>query len=337
MDKYNSAHHPFIGSILFSFFPFMFVFQVIGQVADTVVHFASRTRIGGTSTSTSTETGDTTVQSETQTFQYQPESWLRWSTRLVCSAILQLWSQSVHRVPWIIDDIILPPTILPLTLLEMYETKYADKLAKISSSSSSSSRILSNNIVMELTPRGWVAMRYDSDRSAFTYYANNSIPTNLLHTVARKFAVQFHAPHLMEHAPIPDVATESSGKDKTSKTGTGLHSGKNSAMFAKFTQTKTDVKKGTVTSTSSTITTTSPPKVTVNVGPRFIRIGRMSDLVVLRNTPTKNTDNISDTEDEMGEGETTSAPAPAPAPRSVHKNVSFAEYKKQQQLLQVSI
>ena len=65
----------------------------------------------------------------------------------------------------------------------------------------------------------------------------------------------------------------------------------------------------------------------------------MSDLVVLRNTPTKNTDNISDTEDEMGEGETTSAPAPAPAPapRSVHKNVSFAEYKKQQQLLQVSI
>jgi hypothetical protein len=149
----------------------------------------------------------------------------------------------------------------------------------------------------------------------------------------------------MEHAPIPDVATESSGKDKTSKTGAGLHSGKNSAMFAKFTQAKTDVKKGTVTSTStsSTITTTSPTKVTVNVGPRFIRIGRMSDLVVLRNTPTKNTDNISDTEHEMGEGEgegegeTTSAPAPAPVPRSVHKNVSFAEYKKQQQLLQVSI
>jgi len=319
----------------------MFVFQAIGQVADTVVHFASRTRIGGTSTST--ETDDTTVQSETQTFQYQPESWVRWSTRLVCSAILQLWSQSVHRVPWIIDDIILPPTILPLTLLEMYETKYADKLAKISSSSSSSSssRILSNNIVMELTPRGWVAMRYDSDRSAFTYYANNSIPTNLLHTVARKFAVQFHAPHLMEHAPIPDVATKSSGKDKTSKTGAGLHSGKNSAMFAKFTQAKTDVKKGTATSTSSTITTTSPTKVTVNVGPRFIRIGRMSDLVVLRNTPTKNTDNISDTEDEMGEGEgePTSAlvPVPVPVPRSVHKNVSFAEYKKQQQLLQVSI
>jgi len=67
----------------------------------------------------------------------------------------------------------------------------------------------------------------------------------------------------------------------------------------------------------------------------------MSDLVVLRNTPTKNTDNISDTEDEMGEGEgePTSAlvPVPVPVPRSVHKNVSFAEYKKQQQLLQVSI
>jgi len=216
--------------------------------------------------------------------------------------------------------------------MELYETKYADKFAKISNNktNSTSKNSLSNNIVMELTPRGWVAMRYDSGRSAFTYYTNNSIPTNLLNTVARKFAVQFHAPHLMEHVPMTDGDTESSEEKKTTKTGTGMHSGNNSAMFAKFKQVKTDAKEKDNTTSTSTVTITSQPKVKVNLGPRFIQIGRMSDLVVLY-TPTMNTTNNSGTENETGEAPVIVVPV---LPRSVHKNVSFAEYKKQ--LLHVS-
>jgi hypothetical protein len=51
---------------------------------------------------------------------------------------------------------------------------------------------LKNNIVVEHTPLGNVAMYYDIKREAFVYYSDSVMPYRYLEVVARKYVITFH-------------------------------------------------------------------------------------------------------------------------------------------------
>jgi hypothetical protein len=55
---------------------------------------------------------------------------------------------------------------------------------------------LMNSYVMEKTPLGNVAMRYNNSRGTFEYYADNTIPYRLLEVVARKYVITYNCKSL---------------------------------------------------------------------------------------------------------------------------------------------
>lgn len=66
-----------------------------------------------------------------------------------------------------------------------YEDKYSVKDA------SGNSTTNMNNIVLDLTPEGNVAMRYNSDTEAFEYWSDKNISYKYLETVSRKYVNSF--------------------------------------------------------------------------------------------------------------------------------------------------
>lgn len=75
-----------------------------------------------------------------------------------------------------------------------YEDKYLDKLAEkqkhVGSESTDYAR-LSNNWIMENTPVGNVAMRYDAKRESFVYRCDHVAPFRILEVVSRKYALTY--------------------------------------------------------------------------------------------------------------------------------------------------
>jgi hypothetical protein len=74
-----------------------------------------------------------------------------------------------------------------------FHEKYLDEFNKLSYETLPYSDIecLKNNIVIENTPIGNVAMTYDHTREAFIYYTDNIMPYRFLETIARKFVIMF--------------------------------------------------------------------------------------------------------------------------------------------------
>ena len=163
-----------------------------------------------------------------------------------------------------------PPVAMP-TPTDIYLGKYVDELKRVSDAPASTIKCLTSRTVMENTPVGPVAMQYESDRAAFVYYTNTSVPTKLLNVVARKYAVQFHAPDLLQRR---DPEQKDAPK-KGTKTGGGMHSGKTGARFAKLKS----AAKPAVEDCTDTKTSTDAD------GPRFICVGRITDMRVLRLPP----------------------------------------------------
>ena len=169
----------------------------------------------------------------------------------------------------------------PRTPTDIYLEKYMDNLKNISNTTNSTHKYLGDRSVMENTPNGSVAMQYETERAAFIYYANTSIPTKILNVVARKYAVQFHAPDLLKRRDPTHANTETEeNKDqkKSVKTGGGMHSGKTGARFAKLkSATKPNAEENTHTHTN-----------TETHEPRFICVGRITDMKILRQPPKEN-------------------------------------------------
>jgi hypothetical protein len=167
-----------------------------------------------------------------------------------------------------------PPAAMP-TPTDIYLGKYVDELKRVSDAPASTNKCLTSRTVMENTPVGPVAMQYETDRAAFVYYANTSIPTKLLNVVARKYALQFHAPDLLQRRdPEQKGASTDKALKKGTKTGGGMHSGKTGARFAKL---KSAAKPAIESCSTKTSTDTD--------GPRFICVGRITDMMVLRRPP----------------------------------------------------
>ena len=174
----------------------------------------------------------------------------------------------------------MPPVALP-TPTDIYLGKYVDELKRVSDAVASPNKCLTSRTVMENTPAGPVAMQYESDRAAFVYYTNTSVPTKLLNVVARKYAVQFHAPDLLQRRdPEQKDATTDKALKKGTKTGGGMHSGKTGARFAKLKSAAKPTVEDCIDTKTKTKTKTDAD------GPRFICVGRITDMTVLRIPPT---------------------------------------------------
>lgn len=73
----------------------------------------------------------------------------------------------------------------------LYVNKYKDKFQLLESNLPTKP----NNILMEQTPNGNVIMFYDK---SFNFYADKTIPTRFLETVARKYALTFKCKSICE-------------------------------------------------------------------------------------------------------------------------------------------
>jgi hypothetical protein len=252
------------------------------------------------------------------------ESWMGWTMRIMHTATTNLYALIVMLTA--------KPTLPARQIREddAYHTKYTEKLKKVremdDKTKSETEPPSLYHIVMENTPSGYVAMQYDAGRVAFTYYANNTIPTKHLCTVARKFAVQFHTPRLLTPPSDPTPETKRNGKgeteprpttsearlqsrpsevDRPHQTGAGIHSGRGGARFAKLkNRQEPEPETDTKPDTKPKLEPDAGDGSDSGIGPRFIRVGRLVDLVVLRLPPE-----------------------PASTVR-VRKNMTFAEYKK---------
>ena len=164
------------------------------------------------------------------------------------------------------------------TPTEKYLEKYTDKLKRIEDTKITAVTEHSNRIVIENTPLGTVAMLYDYERSAFVYYTNTTMPNNILNVVARKYATQFYTPQLLDrHNSEKDNDTDNDEKKKDKKNTGGIHSKKSKVRFAKLKSAAMKIEGDTVN--------TNTQKNTENNDPRFICIGRIMDMMILRKPP----------------------------------------------------
>lgn len=82
-----------------------------------------------------------------------------------------------------------PPTKTP-----RYEDKYLDRLVerrKTLQSESTDYERLSNNWIIENTPVGNIALRYDASRESFAYRCDHVAPFRILEVVSRKYALTY--------------------------------------------------------------------------------------------------------------------------------------------------
>lgn len=77
---------------------------------------------------------------------------------------------------------------------ELYENKYLIKYHKMKNEFPSNEFLknLMNNYVIDCTPNGNVAMRYNYDKNSFEYFSNHTIPFRYLETVGRKYVTTYN-------------------------------------------------------------------------------------------------------------------------------------------------
>ena len=68
---------------------------------------------------------------------------------------------------------------------------YIDKYPIEEAIQGSAKQVNANSYIFELTPRGFVVMKYNYDEEGFIYWANKTIPYSHLETVARKYVKYF--------------------------------------------------------------------------------------------------------------------------------------------------
>jgi hypothetical protein len=137
-----------------------------------------------------------------------------------------------------------------------YEDKYLKQIRNnkhdISCSQILDKKIIENyknNIIIEKTPIGNVAMYYDNNSETFIYYSDNTIPYRFLEVVARKYVITYNCTNLyidmekeLEKKLLEDKNKESN--DLLEKTNSNKIEKKN--VFAKFKNYNKEAGSGRV-------------------------------------------------------------------------------------------
>ena len=150
-----------------------------------------------------------------------------------------------------------------------YHKKYLDRFRDMKEDCEIDKEKLKTNMVIEYTPYGNVAMKYDEERKLFTYYSDHSIPYRFLETVAQKFAVQFHCKSLVVDTEKELEKMKKSEEDKNDKmaidnedTDKKQPEPEKKHVFAKFkTYNKTSAPSG-----SNAVTAQDNPSISIGSG-----------------------------------------------------------------------
>jgi len=110
---------------------------------------------------------------------------------------------------------------------------------------------LIHNFIVDMTPNGNVAMRYNADRDAFEYFSDRTVPRRFLEAVGRKYVVTFQCPHLFVDTAAEIEIAAKQHAEKAAKTKVREDrqvAEKSKQIFAKF---KTYNKPGKKTATTN--------------------------------------------------------------------------------------
>ena len=183
-----------------------------------------------------------------------------------------------------------------------YHKKYLDRFRTMKEDCEIDKEKLKTNMVIEYTPYGNVAMKYDEERKLFTYYSDHSIPYRFLETVAQKFAVHFHCKSLvvdtekelekmkkLDEDKNDKIAEHNKNKDKTKSEP------EKKDVFAKFkTYNKTSAPSG-----SNAVTAQDNPSTSIGSGNvlelemsnTYSWEGKLSNMVLLQSVKNDVFDN----------------------------------------------
>ena len=80
-------------------------------------------------------------------------------------------------------------------------------------------KYLINSFIIDSTPVGNVLMRYSAVKLTFEYFSDKTVPRRFLETLARKYVVTFHCPHLYidTNAEIAQITLSNNVKNTTAK------------------------------------------------------------------------------------------------------------------------
>ena len=182
-----------------------------------------------------------------------------------------------------------------------YHKKYLDRFRIMKEDCEIDKEKLKTNMVIEYTPYGNVAMKYDEERKLFTYYSDHSIPYRFLETVAQKFAVHFHCKSLVvdtekeiekmkkiDEDKDDKIAEHNKNKDKTKSEP------EKKDVFAKFkTYNKTSAPGGNnaVTSQEPPSNSISKPELDLEKSNTYSWEGKLSNMVLLQSVKNDVFDN----------------------------------------------
>lgn len=98
---------------------------------------------------------------------------------------------------------------------------YIDKYPLENAVHNETKRVNHNSFVTEMTPYGYVIMRYDYDREAFMYWSDKNIPFDILEVVARKFVSLYQCSNLyIERTHLKKKVKEDDSDSETEKKDT---------------------------------------------------------------------------------------------------------------------
>jgi len=80
-------------------------------------------------------------------------------------------------------------------------------------------KYLINSFIIDSTPVGNVLMRYSAVKLTFEYFSDKTVPRRFLETLARKYVVTFHCPHLYidTNAEIAQITLSNNVENTTAK------------------------------------------------------------------------------------------------------------------------
>ena len=171
-----------------------------------------------------------------------------------------------------------------------YDKKYLDRFRDMKEHDKIDKEALTSSMVIDYTPYGNVAMKYDEKRGIFMYYSDHSIPYRFLESVAQKFAIQFDCKSLVVDTEKELEKMTKSTKDNeiaidNKETSEPIPQPEKKDVFAKFkTYNKSSVPGGsnTVSTQAGSSTSNSKPDLELEKSNTYSCEGKFSNMELLQ-------------------------------------------------------
>lgn len=159
---------------------------------------------------------------------------------------------------------------------------------------------LKDSYIIENTPIGNVAMRFNNEKESFEYYSDKNIPYRFLETVARKYVTTFHCKPLYVIMDTEIELARQKMKEEKEKGELIKNSNpkqKTKDIFANFKNSKS-IQTQTNKMTNKANTKPMPNQTSINTGSeilkenanRYTHLGKFSNFILLKVVDKSNYD-----------------------------------------------